>query len=60
MDFDTDLAAVDEVRILLPDGMTMTQMAMRWILMIEVVTCASGASLLLRSCGMIWNFHRRW
>lgn len=40
IDFETGLAAVEEIRALLPDGMTMAQMALRWILMFEAVTCA--------------------
>lgn len=39
-DFDAALQAVDEVRALVPDGMTMAQFALRWILMFEAVTCA--------------------
>lgn len=40
VDFETGLAAVDEIRPLVPAGMTMTQMALRWILMFDAVTCA--------------------
>jgi aryl-alcohol dehydrogenase-like predicted oxidoreductase len=39
VDFDTALAAVEELRLLLPPNMTMAQMALRWILMFEAVTC---------------------
>jgi aryl-alcohol dehydrogenase-like predicted oxidoreductase len=31
---------VEELRALLPAGMTMSQMALRWILMFPAVTCA--------------------
>ncbi|MBN8733002.1 MAG: aldo/keto reductase [Acidobacteria bacterium] len=34
------LRAVEELRALVPDGMTMTQFALRWILMFDAVTCA--------------------
>jgi aryl-alcohol dehydrogenase-like predicted oxidoreductase len=40
VDYDTSLAAVDELRLLLPERMSMTQMALRWILMFPAVTCA--------------------
>jgi aryl-alcohol dehydrogenase-like predicted oxidoreductase len=40
VDYDTGLAAVEEIRTLLPPGMTMTQFALRWILMFDAVTCA--------------------
>ena len=40
VDYDTGLQAVDELRPLVPEGMSMAQMAMRWILMFEAVTCA--------------------
>lgn len=40
VDYDTGLAAVEELKRLLPDGMTMTQFALRWILMFDAVTCA--------------------
>jgi aryl-alcohol dehydrogenase-like predicted oxidoreductase len=40
VDYDTGLEAVDELRPLVPDGMSMTQMALRWILMFPAVTCA--------------------
>lgn len=38
--FETGLAAVEELRELVPEGMTMTQFALRWILMFDAVTCA--------------------
>ena len=38
--FDTGLQAVEELRKLVPEGMTMTQFALRWILMFDAVTCA--------------------
>jgi aryl-alcohol dehydrogenase-like predicted oxidoreductase len=38
--FETGLAAVEELRKLVPAGMSMTQFALRWILMFDAVTCA--------------------
>ncbi len=38
--FDAALDAVDALRPLVPAGMTMTQFALRWILMFDAVTCA--------------------
>ena len=40
LDYEIGLHAVDELRALIPAGMTMTQMALRWILMFPAVTCA--------------------
>ena len=40
VDYETGLAAVEELRALLPEGMTMAQFALRWILMFDAVTCA--------------------
>jgi aryl-alcohol dehydrogenase-like predicted oxidoreductase len=40
VDYDSALAAVDEIRPLVPAGMSMTQFALRWILMFPAVTCA--------------------
>ncbi len=40
LDYEIGLQAVEELRALLPAGMTMTQMALRWILMVPAVTCA--------------------
>jgi aryl-alcohol dehydrogenase-like predicted oxidoreductase len=40
VDFEAGLAAVDEMRSLLPDGVSMAQFALRWILMFDAVTCA--------------------
>jgi aryl-alcohol dehydrogenase-like predicted oxidoreductase len=40
VDFEAGLAAVEELRPLVPPGMTMTQFALRWILMFDAVTCA--------------------
>ena len=39
-DYDTGLEVVDELRPLVPPGMSMTQMALRWLLMFPAVTCA--------------------
>jgi len=40
VDYETGLAAVEELRALVPAGATMAQWALRWILMFEAVTCA--------------------
>lgn len=40
VDFRTGLQAVDELRQLVPAGITMAQFALRWILMFGAVTCA--------------------
>ena len=40
VDYETGLSAVDELRALVPPGMTMAQFALRWILMFDAVTCA--------------------
>jgi len=39
LDYEIGLQAVEELRALVPEGMTMTQMALRWILMAPAVTC---------------------
>ena len=39
-DYETGLQAVDELRPLVPSSMSMAQMALRWILMSDAVTCA--------------------
>jgi len=39
VNYDISLEAVDELRPLLHEGMSMTQMALRWILMSPAVTC---------------------
>ena len=38
--YDVGLEAVEELKALCPDGMTMAQFALRWILMFDAVTCA--------------------
>lgn len=38
--FEIGLAAVERLRPLVPPGMTLTQAALRWILMFDAVTCA--------------------
>jgi aryl-alcohol dehydrogenase-like predicted oxidoreductase len=38
--YQVGLAAVEEIRPLVPEGMTMAQFALRWILMNDGVTCA--------------------
>ncbi|HMD72093.1 MAG TPA: aldo/keto reductase [Bryobacteraceae bacterium] len=40
VDYSTGLEVVDAMRKLLPAGVTMTQFALRWILMFDAVTCA--------------------
>ena len=40
VDFKVALEAVEGLRRLVPQGMTMAQMALRWILMFDAVTCA--------------------
>ena len=40
LDYDIGLQAVNGLRPLVPSGMSMTQMALRWILMFPAVTCA--------------------
>lgn len=40
VDYETGLQAVEELRALIPAGMTMAQFALRWILMFDAVTCA--------------------
>ncbi len=39
VDFETGLKAVEELRPLVPPNATMAQMALRWILMFDAVTC---------------------
>jgi aryl-alcohol dehydrogenase-like predicted oxidoreductase len=39
VDFETGLQAVDELKKFVPEGMTMAQFALRWILMFDAVTC---------------------
>jgi aryl-alcohol dehydrogenase-like predicted oxidoreductase len=39
VDFEKGLEAVEELRALVPPGATMAQMALRWILMFDAVTC---------------------
>ncbi|MEM6431969.1 MAG: aldo/keto reductase [Deinococcota bacterium] len=40
VDYDTGLVAVDKLRPFIPEGATMAQLALRWILMFDAVTCA--------------------
>jgi aryl-alcohol dehydrogenase-like predicted oxidoreductase len=40
VDYQTGLDAVEEIRALLPAGVSMAQFALRWILMFDAVTCA--------------------
>jgi aryl-alcohol dehydrogenase-like predicted oxidoreductase len=39
VDYETGLSVIEELRELIPDGMTMAQFALRWILMFDAVTC---------------------
>jgi len=40
VDYDAGLDAVEEIRALLPAGFSMSQFALRWLLMFDAVTCA--------------------
>jgi aryl-alcohol dehydrogenase-like predicted oxidoreductase len=40
VDFETGLDAVEELRALVPAGVSLAQFALRWILMFDAVTCA--------------------
>ncbi|HMH05156.1 MAG TPA: aldo/keto reductase [Terriglobales bacterium] len=40
VDYDIGLAAVEEIRKVVPAGLSMSQFALRWILMFDAVTCA--------------------
>ena len=40
VDYETGLQAVEELRALVPQGATLSQLALRWILMFDAVTCA--------------------
>ncbi len=40
VDYETGLKAVEEIRPLLPEGVSMAQFALSWILMNDAVTCA--------------------
>lgn len=40
VDYQVALGAVEELRALLPSGMSLSQFALRWILMFDAVTCA--------------------
>jgi aryl-alcohol dehydrogenase-like predicted oxidoreductase len=40
VDYEIGLQAVEELRPLVPPGATLTQLALRWILMFEAVSCA--------------------
>jgi aryl-alcohol dehydrogenase-like predicted oxidoreductase len=40
VDFETGLKAVEELKGICPSGMSLTQFALRWILMFDAVTCA--------------------
>ncbi len=40
VDFETGLDAVEELRALVPRGATIAQLALRWILMFDAVSCA--------------------
>jgi len=40
VDYETGLQAVEQLRALVPEGMTLAQFALRWILMFDAVTCA--------------------
>jgi len=40
VDYETGLAAVEEIRKIVPQGETMAEFALRWILMFDAVSCA--------------------
>ena len=40
VDYNAALEAVDQIRALVPEGVRMSQFALRWILMFDAVTCA--------------------
>jgi aryl-alcohol dehydrogenase-like predicted oxidoreductase len=40
VDYETGLEAVDRIRPLVPEGVTMAQFALRWTLMFDAVSCA--------------------
>ena len=40
VDFETGLEAVEELKKLVPEGATLAQLALRWILMFDAVSCA--------------------
>ena len=40
MDYEAALTVVEEIRALVPEGVSMSQFALRWILMFDAVTCA--------------------
>ncbi len=40
VDFDTALKAVDEIKKLVPSGMSLAQFALKWITMFDAVTCS--------------------
>jgi aryl-alcohol dehydrogenase-like predicted oxidoreductase len=40
VDYDLGLQAVEEIRRLVPEGISMSQFALRWILMFDAVSCA--------------------
>lgn len=40
LDYETGLKVVESLRGLIPSGMTMAELALRWILMFDAVTCA--------------------
>ena len=40
VDYQTGLQTVEELRALVPQGMSLSQFALRWILMFDAVTCA--------------------
>jgi aryl-alcohol dehydrogenase-like predicted oxidoreductase len=44
VDYEQGLEAVEQIRRLLPPGITMSQFALRWILMFDGVTCAIPGS----------------
>ena len=44
VDYESGLAAVEELKALIPEGVTMAQFALRWILMFDAVSCVIPGS----------------
>ena len=40
VDYNLSLKAVEELKLICPEGMSLTQFALKWILMFDAVTCA--------------------
>jgi aryl-alcohol dehydrogenase-like predicted oxidoreductase len=51
VDFGTGLEAVEQIRPLVPEGMTMAQFALRWILMFDAITTAIPGAKNIQQAG---------